>query len=80
MTPRQAEILELLKAKPMHRGDVAKALGCSPATAGQHLWLMKCQGVAHAPSRGRYALWVPGPAPRQSFDLLRCQQAAWWAV
>ena len=70
MTPRQAEVLELIKARqPIQRGDIARILGISPATAGVHLSAIGEAGLARPSGRGRHTTWSTAgakPAPALS--------------
>jgi hypothetical protein len=83
MRPRELEALALLQSHgPMQRAEVARRLGCAPATAGQHLWLCKVAGKAHSVGWGCRAVWHPGPAPAvqkaaQKVAALHDLQAVW---
>ena len=73
LRPREREALALLELHgPMQRAELARLMGCAPATAGQHLWLCKVSGQAHSKGWGCRAVWHAGPAPSQ----IQAQQAA----
>lgn len=58
MTPRQTEILRLIKRRGAIRArELAKALGCTPRTAGQHLWLMGRLGLVRPSGVGCLTTW-----------------------
>ena len=60
MRPRTKQCAELVRTKPgITRAEIAAAMGCANATAGQHLYDARCEGLIKPSGVGRYSGWHP---------------------
>ena len=62
MTPRQVEVLAVVEAAGkagISRHRVAKALGCTPKTAGSHLCSVMQAGYIESEGPGCLSMWRP---------------------
>jgi predicted ArsR family transcriptional regulator len=81
MTRRQDEIVALISRRgSISCSELAQAIGCSPRTAGQHLWTLgKLQRIEPS-GVGRFARWSLPEGPPQARDPVgeRCRSVFEW--
>lgn len=79
MGPRAQEVVDLIKSRPgISRGAIAEALNMTLRGVEDHTYRLKVAGVIHAGSRGRYAGWHAGAAPKSEPVAANDLMAAWY--
>lgn len=63
LRPREQQALEVIQqTQPTRRRDLAKAMGISPNTAGQYVWILQRRSL----------IWSTGPGRRSTWSVVPC--------